>query len=483
MTPRPLHLLLPALALAAAVAAANTVAITRSNNGQTIEVTPAEVAGGKVRFSYNGREFTFPLEQLTADSRKRLEAWHEANQQAGPQAAEAVNQAVGTGLFADGRSLWREPAADVAKRLGWPCESVAKASSSYRKYPRPDYRFLGARPYCCTLYGNDEGMAESLSLVFANKGDFNSRLGFGEDHFKKGGSGEKVELTLNEAIRKDVATIGGRLTTALGEPVKQRYGEKEDRRNVLRWDFNDQSFILSEREDEYAHLLVVNRATADSEGKVKFIKDQEVREMLAANVSREDNGDVVITNIPMVNQGPKGYCAPATFERAMRYMRVPADMYLLATLATEAQGGTNTPKLADEAKRIISSKARRIKGLDLQDDLNVRLVKRYVDKGVPVLWQMASLKSYNKTVNELTKKRRSGGDMSQWAAEVETLAEQLAPTLHNTANYHICLIIGYNEATSELAVSDSWGPGYALRWVPVEIAKAVTTRGGFVIDL
>jgi len=49
-------------------------------------------------------------------------------------------------------------------------------------------------------------------------------------------------------------------------------------------------------------------------------------------------------------------------------------------------------------------------------------------------------------------------------------------------NYHICMIIGYNEETQELAVSDSWGPAYELRWVHIDIAKAVTSSGGFVID-
>ena len=41
------------------------------------------------------------------------------------------------------------------------------------------------------------------------------------------------------------------------------------------------------------------------------------------------------------------------------------------------------------------------------------------------------------------------------------------------------MVIGYNESTNEVAVSDSWGPRYELRWVHLDIAKAVTSRGGF----
>ena len=230
-------------------------------------------------------------------------------------------------------------------------------------------------------------------------------------------------------------------------------------------------------------MLIVPRETADLEGKVKFVKDQELRQLLSGNITRKNNGDIFIDNIPMVDQGPKGYCAPATFERAMRYMLVPADMYLLATLATKQGGGTNTRLLAEEAKRIIRSKARRIKDLSLEDDLSIRHISRYIDKGVPILWQMASLTKYNEAANKFTEKRQSVEDFSGWASTIATAAEELAPDLHNTDKHHICMIIGYNEKTLEIAVSDSWGPRYALRWIHIDIAKAVTSGGGFVIDL
>ena len=42
----------------------------------------------------------------------------------------------------------------------------------------------------------------------------------------------------------------------------------------------------------------------------------------------------------------------------------------------------------------------------------------------------------------------------------------------NTA--HACLIIGYNEDTGEIAVSDSWGAEYEERWVSAEHAQQVS---------
>jgi hypothetical protein len=220
------------------------------------------------------------------------------------------------------------------------------------------------------------------------------------------------------------------------------------------------------------------------EGKVAFVKDSELKKVVSKNVKKNDNGDTFIDNIPMVDQGPKGYCAPATFERAMRYMLVPADMYLLATLATSASGGTNTAALADSCKRIVRSKARRIKDLDLEKDLEMRKVKTYIDKGVPILWCMRSLEEYNTIANARSKERASVKDFSQWKETISLEAESVSDRLEvNESNHHICMIIGYNEETNELAVSDSWGARYALRWVHIDIAKAVTSRGGFVIDL
>ena len=39
---------------------------------------------------------------------------------------------------------------------------------------------------------------------------------------------------------------------------------------------------------------------------------------------------------------------------------------------------------------------------------------------------------------------------------------------------HACLIIGYNEDTGEIAVSDSWGAEYEERWVSAEHAQQVS---------
>ena len=47
---------------------------------------------------------------------------------------------------------------------------------------------------------------------------------------------------------------------------------------------------------------------------------------------------------------------------------------------------------------------------------------------------------------------------------------------------HVCLIIGYNKLTGEVALSDSWGPSFAERWVTCEEAKDVSQDAFYVIQ-
>ena len=457
------------------------VEISQREGGKTITVVPLKVGADNVEFKLNGKTYKVPRNSLTEESVEACKGYLSNDLSQGEiSTLEKVNESAGHKLFSKS-SLWDESGETVAERLAWRLESKKKSSSSYRLYPQDGYQFFGARPYCVTLYGGAADKPERLSLVYANKGDFGSTLGSGQNHFRQMHPNVDPPGDLDEAIELDERFISQALTKALGEAESQYYGEKEDKRKVLRWDAGDHAFLLSSKEGEYVHLLVVSTKDADAQGKIKFVRDEVLKKNHLENVTSNDFGDVWIDNIPMVNQGPKGYCAPATFERAMRYMNVPADMYLLATAAT-TQTGTNTSKLADDCKRIVRSKARRIKELELDQDLDIRHVKSFIDKGVPMLWQMCSLEQYNAIVNQRTEERGKVKDVEAWGEDLADEAERVESALSMRDNHHICMIIGYNESTGEIAVSDSWGPRYELRWVHVDIAKTVTTRGGFAID-
>ena len=71
---------------------------------------------------------------------------------------------------------------------------------------------------------------------------------------------------------------------------------------------------------------------------------------LTKNVKKTEGGDVFISNMPMVDQGEKGYCAVASTERVMRYYGVQVDQHELAEAAsTTARRGTNPKEFEDAA--------------------------------------------------------------------------------------------------------------------------------------
>ncbi|MFA6271360.1 MAG: hypothetical protein WC657_09240 [Candidatus Paceibacterota bacterium] len=230
---------------------------------------------------------------------------------------EELNAAFSIPLWVDD-NLWDDDASAVAARLGWPEESKSSADSSYRKYPGASDVVLGTRPYSLALYG-ENSLAARLSLMFANKGDgMGSDPVAGETRTSRDSKGLVKEL--KTAIQKDSSTISGLLSTLLGPPILDKFGQgSQTRESVQRWDWNGHAILLAAPRDEYVALRILPVEAANAQGKAR-IPDAELRERLLARVEKRPNGDVILRDIPMVDQGPKGYCVPATWERVMRYM-------------------------------------------------------------------------------------------------------------------------------------------------------------------
>ena len=389
-----------------------------------------------------------------------------------------LSQTVGKPLFA-GTPFEVRDAAEIAKTLGLRPESKTTHSASWRLYAKSDYRIFGARPYSIALYADESGHPTNLSAVFANKGDFGSNAGMGADHFE--GGTEATIKSLAAAMENDEQAIEKAISSALGDAETQRYGEGKSRRTVKRWDWNGHSLLLSSEENEYVSLSIVPLDLAESGGKTAKVGDSDLKQRLAADVVREPNGDVFLNQVPMVNQGPKGYCVPATFERAMRTMGIDADMYLLAMVGeTSIGGGTSVNKLLENVRSQVYRKGRRPKD-DRVKTLRIRDVQKFIDDGIPVMWTMRSLDEYNKVATANTQRRKKVSDWGAWAATIAEETEQIVTDERLEANHHICMIVGYNEATEELAVSDSWGPSFERRWVPLGVADWVSSNGLFMI--
>ncbi|MEI6493724.1 MAG: hypothetical protein WCO94_14345, partial [Verrucomicrobiota bacterium] len=284
---------------------------------------------------------------------------------------------------------------------------------------------------------------------------------------------KKQARDFQATMQKDAGAIAAALTALLGPPSADRFGQgSQTRESVRRWDWNGHAILLAAPKDEYVALRILPLDVANAHGKSR-ITDAELRQRLLSRVEKRANGDVVLKDMPMVDQGPKGYCVPATWERVMRYMAIPADMYVLAMAGdTGAGGGTNIAAIISGVRESVIRGGRR---LDPENGkISIRTVEKYINKGLPLMWGMYSMDSVNADLNSRMDRRAAMADPLEWKKSLDP-ARKAAKKIPTDINQgHMCMIIGYNEKTGEIAVSDSWGPRYAERWMTEEEANAVS---------
>ncbi|MCB1064244.1 MAG: C39 family peptidase [Verrucomicrobiae bacterium] len=456
--------------------------------GKSLRAKLIKVEGAQVTIQLeSGQEFTIAANTLSAADQTFIKEWKPAMAEAATLAAdngvssEKLNEVIGNPLFAN-ISLWDSNPKEVAERLSWPRESETSYAESYRAYPKSDYRFFGARPYSAALYG-EEGKVSGISLVFANKGDSFGAAGAGEEHFIKGKPVPGGIDGFRMLMANDAELISTALTGLFGESETQRFGDGETRTQVQRWDWNGHAFLLSNVEDEYVGLTIQTTEFADKKGRTSRVPESIIRQRAKDGIEQRENGDIILSNLPMVDQGPKGYCAPATVERCMRYLGIPADMYLLAMVGeTSIGGGTNTSLLLENIGQDIKRKGRKFDSW--RDELKIRTIKKYIDDGIPIMWGLFSTEEFNDIANRRSEARKElkGTEFASYAAQVKSESET-ASLPKDTSRSHIVIIIGYNETTNEIAFSDSWGERFTERWISLPEAAQVSQDYFYVIDL
>ena len=99
------------------------------------------------------------------------------------------------------------------------------------------------------------------------------------------------------------------------------------------------------------------------------------------NVVKKDNGDYLIPNVPMVDQGQKGYCACATTARVLQYFGREVDQHEIAQLAlSTASQGTNPEQLYDSLKKMRTKFKLSVSELVRVDLRFIKKLARYYDK-------------------------------------------------------------------------------------------------------
>jgi hypothetical protein len=219
-----------------------------------------------------------------------------------------------------------------------------------------------------------------------------------------------------------------------------------------------------------------------------------------ARVKREPTGDTWIPDIPMVNQGKKGYCAAAVVERIVRYFGRDMDQHEIAQMAdTATQGGTTSQGMASALQRMTNelrlqltthmlfniaefqklitdynrtAKSARKTEIVLPHHGTINVADIYADMDSALLKQArlrrdAKMTSFKATITKYV----NAGCPLVWTLMVGKVPEK--PALTETGG-HMRLIIGFNERQNEIIYSDTWGPGHERKRMPLADAWTIT---------
>ena len=189
---------------------------------------------------------------------------------------------------------------------------------------------------------------------------------------------------------------------------------------------------------------------------------------LPANVARDDKGNVFIRNLPMVDQGNKGYCLPASTQRIFEYYGIGADMHQIAQVAeSDPDKGTSSMSMAKELDRIDFRFKTRLVVMAMMSEN--ALVEVEVRKGEYLVGKPVDERKFLKNIDAII----DDGIPLLWSLELGRFPEE--PDLKpQTSGGHMRIIIGYNESTGRLIFSDSWGAGHEFKTIKASDAYAAS---------
>ncbi|RYD36903.1 MAG: hypothetical protein EOP86_04760 [Verrucomicrobiaceae bacterium] len=192
-----------------------------------------------------------------------------------------------------------------------------------------------------TIVSFKEGKISGVLISVINKGD--------DGYIKEGPY--KTALKLGVSVLGELAKV---------KESPRRKDETVSRANGSVWSTKKAMYMLEhlwvpETVDYPPHCEFVRIRILPPQAQLgmqqNMVKTNVSRTVLAKRVKRE--GDKVwLEGVPMVDQGSKGYCAVASFERVMRYYGSQVDMHDLADLANADGDGTSPSGLKDAVHKM-----------------------------------------------------------------------------------------------------------------------------------
>ena len=216
---------------------------------------------------------------------------------------------------------------------------------------------------------------------------------------------------------------------------------------------------------------------------------------LRSKLVKDKDGNVYINSIPMIDQGPKGYCACAASARILQYYGRNFDQHQVAQLAETSALGTDSESLL-KALEVIAKKTR----------LKRRVIDKMSEQKLKSIIRYYNLKAKRNGKAQIDMNRFRAITQIYAAFDKDTLIESLSkqgiqkfeqniisninkaiPLLWNvilgvvpegkmlpqSTGGHMRLIIGYNKKEKTIYFSDTWGRGHELKKMKLEEAYAI----------
>ena len=372
-------------------------------------------------------------------------------------AEQQLNRLAGEPLF--GRSeLWEEAPSAVIRRMNINCRAdrTGRQQMFATRFART---LFGCPAVEIRLFAADGKMAK-IDIFFLNKGDSVD---------KKRGSGN-----FRRMIHIHHHEMEKLLTSVLGKPERVNYAEAASKRQLPAWKLGRYALLVDYSPMEYLIMHIVPPESLGRRGKTR-VGDAASWRSYAEHVQRNERGDVFIADVPMVDQGSKGYCVPATVERLARYFGVPGvDMHKLAERSnTKNSGGTYVKGMLRGIHRLLGSCGLQVHSVGR---LRKSTIMRFVDRGMPLLWVHYSTPEFGQRM-KYSNSARMRATPEAWRKELRR--QRLIKK--STKGAHIALIIGYNRSTGEIAITNSWGEGHRLEWVRFADMEQVDQGGDLFV--
>ena len=372
------------------------------------------------------------------------------------------------------------------KRLTWNNESHTQIRYS-KSYSQEKFTFDGIQIVEAVFNFPDKARLASMQISLHNRGDCGD---WSKDKFNKTVNRIKnriTEITKNRNPDSSSRDLGG-------ETTRQMLWRTSGYDMALRWSISDRGpeFITINLEPRGA----IQKLSQDIKASVKANE-------LVRNVRKESNGTRWI-DVPMVNQGDKGYCMVAVMERLFKYYNSSMDQHIIAQLMEADANGTDLRKGMEALKSSahkLQIRVREIyanpsfqtlneftKMLDRYNNTAKRAGKSVIDlreaRRVDYKFDEVFSNVKKGTYVKMRQNERPGAD--RMFITVKDSIDRGIPLMwmviifpgdlrqQPKASFHARLINGYNSNTKEIIYTDTWGPGHEKKTMKLAEAWAIS---------